>query len=226
MKLVIFDMDQTLVDFISIHKQTTRQVFKQIFNVSAGLEEVDFSGRNMADTFIELAQLKNISRDEIQRNAKSLLETYESLFGQNIPKNGSNHILPGVCELLEKLQSTDAIVALYTGDSPGIVKHVLTSTGLGRYFRICVYGTDTRTRVELAKLAMKKAEKITGFKFDGKNVVIIGDSTRDIDCGKDVNAITIAVATGPHSPKELAAHHPDFLFQNMEDYNMVLAAIG
>jgi phosphoglycolate phosphatase len=219
-------MDQTLVDFISIHMQTTRQVFKQFFNVDAGLEEVDYSGRNMADTFIELARLKNITREEVQNNASSLLETYETLFGQNIPKDGSNHILPGVNELLQALAVTDKVTALYTGDSPGIVKHVMSSTDLGQYFRFCVYGTDAGTRVELVKLAMKRAEEITGFKFDGNNVVIIGDSTRDIDCGKEVDAITIAVATGPHSPEELAAHHPDFLFQNLKDFDRVLVAIG
>lgn len=219
-------MDQTLVDFISIHQQTTRRVFKEFFNVDAGLEEVDFSGRNMAETFIELAQLKNITLEEIQNNANRILETYESLFGQNIPQDGSNHILPGVIELLRALAVTDKVIALYTGDSPGVVKHVLSSTNMGKYFRFCVYGTDARTRVELVKLAMKRAEEITGFRFVGKNVVIIGDSTRDIDCGKEVDAVTLAVATGPHSQEELAAHHPDFLFQNLKDYNKVLSAIG
>jgi len=226
MKLVIFDMDQTLVDFISVHQQTTRQIFKQFFNVDAGLEEVDFSGRNMADTFIELANLKNISREEVQNNATGLLETYESLFGQNIPKDGSNNILPGVSDLLQALAITDKVVALYTGDSHGIVKHVLSATKLGKYFSFCVYGTEARTRVEMVKLAMKRAEEITNFKFKGKNVVIIGDSTRDIDCGKEVDAVTIAVATGPHSLEELAAHHPDFLFLNLNDHSKVLAAIG
>lgn len=226
MKLIIFDMDQTLVDFISVHQQTTRQIFKQFFNVDAGLEEIDFSGRNMADTFIELAQLKNITREEIQNNANRLLETYETLFGNNIPKDGSSHILSGVNELLQALVVTDKVIALYTGDSPGIVKHVMSSTDLGKYFRFCVYGTDARTRVELVKLAMKKAEEITAFKFAGQNVVIVGDSTRDIDCGKELNAVTIAVATGPHSPKELAAHHPDYLFQSLKDFDRVLVAIG
>jgi phosphoglycolate phosphatase-like HAD superfamily hydrolase len=134
--------------------------------------------------------------------------------------------LPGVNELLEALAKTDKIIALYTGDSPGIVKHVMSSTDLGKYFRFCVYGTEAGTRVELVKLAIKKAGEITGSTFDGNNVVIIGDSTRDIDCGKEVGAVTIAVTTGPHPPEELAAHHPDYLFQSMKDFDRVLVAIG
>jgi phosphoglycolate phosphatase-like HAD superfamily hydrolase len=226
MKLVIFDMDQTLVDFILFHQQTTRQLFKKFFNVDAGLEELDFSGRSMAENFIELARLKNITGEEIQKNVGKLLETYETLFGQNIPRNGSNHVLSGVKELLRELVKTDHVIVLYTGDSPGVVKHVLAATGLGKYFKFCIYGTEVRTRVEMVKLAMKKAEELTGAKFEGRNIVVIGDSARDIDCGKEVNALTIAVATGPHSQKELAAHRPDFLFQDMKDYKKVLAAIG
>ncbi|MBM4453591.1 MAG: HAD family hydrolase [Chloroflexi bacterium] len=226
MKLVIFDMDQTLVDFISFHQQTTRQLFKKFFNVDAGLEEVDFSGRSMAENFIELARLKNISSEEVQKNAGKLLETYEMLFGQNIPRNGSRHILPGVKELLEELIRTDHVVVLYTGDSPGVAKHVLESTGLADYFEFCVYGTQARTRLDMVKMAIRKAEEMNEMKFRGKNVVIIGDSVRDINCGKEVGALTIAVATGPHSPQELAEHQPDFLFQDMSDYKKVLAAIG
>lgn len=226
MKLIIFDMDQTLVDFISIHQQTTHQLFKKFFKVDAGLEEVDFSGRSMAENFIDLARLKNISREEVQKNADKLLETYETLFGQNIPPNGSSHVLLGVKELLEELVRTDHVVVLYTGDSPGVVKHVLASTGLGKYFKFCVYGTEARTRVDMVKLAMKKAEEMNGTKLEGKDVVIIGDSVRDIDCGKEVDALTIAIATGPHWQEELAAHRPDFLFKDMVDYKKVLAAIG
>lgn len=226
MKLVIFDMDQTLVDFISVHQQTTRQLFKKFFNVDAGIEEVDFSGRSMAENFIELARLKNISREEIQKNAGQLLETYETLFGQNVPRDGSNHVLPGVKELLGELVKTNNVIVLYTGDSPGVVKHVLASTGLAKYFKFCVYGTEANTRVDMVKLAMKNAEEMTSAKFQGKDVVIIGDSIRDIDCGKEVNALTIAVATGPHSQQELAEHKPNFLFKDLKNYKKVLTAIG
>ncbi|MBM3149201.1 MAG: HAD family hydrolase [Chloroflexi bacterium] len=226
MKLVIFDMDQTLVDFMPFHLQTTRQLFKKFFKVDASLEEVDFSGRSMAENFIALARLKNIPNEEVQKNAGKLLKTYEMLFGQNIPRNGASHVLPGVKELLEELVRTDHIVVLYTGDSPSVVKHVLESTGLADYFEFCVYGTQARTRLDMVKMAIRKAAEMNGVKFRGKDVVIIGDSVRDIDCGKEIDALTIAVATGPHSPQELAEHRPDFLFQNMADYKKVLAAIG
>jgi phosphoglycolate phosphatase-like HAD superfamily hydrolase len=115
---------------------------------------------------------------------------------------------------------------LYTGDSPGVTQRVLEVTGLGKYFKFSVYGTEANSRVNMARLAIKKADQLTGARFDGKNVVIIGDSVRDVECGKKLNALTIAVATGFHSKKELTSRKPDYLFKNLKDYRKVLKTIG
>jgi phosphoglycolate phosphatase len=97
---------------------------------------------------------------------------------------------------LSELSKGDHIIALYTGDSPGIVNSAFRATNLGKYFEFCLYGTEVETRADMVRLAVEKAEKLTGQEFRDKDVVIIGDSTRDIECGKLFNALTIAVATG------------------------------
>ncbi|MDP2931779.1 MAG: HAD hydrolase-like protein [Chloroflexota bacterium] len=55
---------------------------------------------------------------------------------------------------------------------------------------------------------------------------MIGDSVRDIECGRQFNALTIAVATGIYSADQLAKAHPDYLFKSLKDYKKVLRAIG
>jgi phosphoglycolate phosphatase-like HAD superfamily hydrolase len=107
--------------------------------------------------------------------------------------------LPGVKPLLDELSKTRNLVVLYTGDSPGVTQLVLKATGLSKYFKFSVYGTEAKSRVDMARLAIKKAEQLTGDRFKGKDVVIVGDSVRDIECGKQLNALTIAVATGFYS---------------------------
>ena len=78
----------------------------------------------------------------------------------------------------------------------------------------------------MIRLAIEKAEELTHRKFSGRNVVIIGDSVRDIECGKLFNALTIAVATGFHSAKELAQACPDYIVKDLRDRHIILAAIG
>jgi phosphoglycolate phosphatase len=225
-KLIIFDLDQTLVDFISVHDEATQELFSRFFGVDAKLTEIDFAGRSLADNFLELAKLKGISEAEVSKNSHELVESYERIFGEKLAKEASDHVLPGVKKLLEELSKTENFVVLYTGDSAGIVDRVLKATGLGKYFKFAVYGTETPTRVGMVRLAVGRAESITGKKFNEKDVVIIGDSLRDVNSGKQLGAMTIAVATGFHSTEKLLASKPDYLFKSLKNYRKVLQAIA
>jgi phosphoglycolate phosphatase len=222
MKLVIFDLDQTLVDLISVHDAAVQELFKSRFGVNASLHEIDFAGKSLTENFRELAGLKGITENEVAKKSKTLLQSYEKIFKAKVPSNASNYILPGVIPLLEELSKTSNLVVLYTGDSPGVTQSVLQATGLNKFFKFSVYGTEAESRVELARLAITRAEKLTGHKFQGKDVVIIGDSVRDVECGRQLNALTIAVATGFHSEKELMSRNPDYLFQNLGEYSKVV----
>ena len=227
MKLIIFDLDQTLVDFLSVHNEATQKLFKNVFKVDARLFEVDFSGRSLTDNFRELARLKHIPDAEFRGKSPQLIPTYEVIFGECLPRDDAEkYILPGVKELLKRLSRTDNIVVLYTGDSPGIVSHVFKATDLGKYFRFCFYGTKVKTRADMVKLAIEKAGKATGREFKNKNIVIIGDSIRDVECGKQFNALTIAVATGYHSEEQLSKANPDILLKDLRDYKQILKVIG
>jgi phosphoglycolate phosphatase len=225
MKLVIFDLDQTLVDFIEVHDKATQSLFRDFFGANARLTEIDFAGKSLNDNFVELARLKNIPEDAFRKQRQKLLESYETTFSNSLPADGEKYILPGARELLSELSRTDHITALYTGGSPGIVRSVFRVTGLGKYFRFCLYGTEVKTRADMVRLAVNRANKATGQDFKSKDIVIIGDSIRDIECGKLFNAITIAVATGFHTRAQLLAAQPDYLFTDLKDYEKVLAAI-
>ena len=226
MKLIIFDLDQTLVDFLSVHNVATQKLFRRFFDADARLTEIDFAGKSLTDNFRDLARAKNVPEGAFQKASQKLLESYETAFGENLPTDAVRHILPGAKELLSELSKTDHVVALYTGDSPGIVDLVLGATDLGRYFKFCLYGTEVKTRADMVKLAIEKAERMTEHEFKDKNVVIIGDSIRDMECGKLYNAMTIGVATGFHSREQLVAAGADYVFDSLKEYEKVLRLIG
>lgn len=226
MKLVVFDLDQTLVDFIEVHDRAAQVLFQSFFGVDARFTEIDFAGKSLIENFTELAVRNGIAEDKIKSRAQELLESYEEIFGEILPEDADKHVLPGVRRLLDELSKTDHMIVLYTGDSEGIVSQVFRATGLGKYFRFAVFGTEAETRPGLLKLAIERAEELSDKRFRGKDIVVIGDSIRDIDSGKELGTLTIAVATGFHSEAELANHQPDFLFRDLKDYKEVIKAIG
>ncbi len=85
MKLITFDLDQTLVDFLSVHDEVTRRLFKKFFNVDARLTEIDFTGKSLTENFSELARLKDIPGDILQKKSNQLLESYEPTLGESLP---------------------------------------------------------------------------------------------------------------------------------------------
>ena len=225
MKLIIFDLDQTLVDFLDIHNLTTKALFKEYFGLEANLTEIDFAGRSLLDNLAALAKLKGVPETLFNQKSQTILQSYETIFAEMLPEDGSKHILPGVQRLLDALSEGDYMLALYTGDSPGIVKSVLALTKLDNYFKLVVTSNEAENRVGMARLAVERAMKLSGSTFRNSDVVIIGDSIHDIDCGKQLNALTIAVATGYHSKSRLLQSKPDFLFQDLRDCQRVLKAI-
>jgi phosphoglycolate phosphatase-like HAD superfamily hydrolase len=54
---------------------------------------------------------------------------------------------------------------------------------------------------------------------------VIGDTPRDIECGRAIGARTVAIATGQFGSEELAAHQPDFLFEDLSDTVAVVKAL-
>ena len=72
---------------------------------------------------------------------------------------------------------------------------------------------------------MVQAERVTGHKIDGKDVVVIGDSPRDVEAGKELNTVTIAVATGFYSQEVLKESNPDFIFKDLSDNMTIMSAI-
>lgn len=225
MKLVIFDMDQTLVDFLQVHNEAARRLFQKFFCVDARLTDIDFSGKSLIENFNELARVRGVREDTFQGRRHELLESYETAFRESLPRDAAKYILPGVKGLLTELSRTDHIVVLYTGDSRQIVDQVFRSTGLGRYFRFCFYGTEVESRTDMVRLAIREARKLTGQQFQGKNIVIIGDSVRDAECGRAFGALIIAVTTGFHSQEELLRAGADYVFENLRHYRKVLEVI-
>lgn len=226
MKLAVFDMDQTLVDVTEIHDAVTEEVFRQRFGVEARLTEIDFAGRSLQDNLIELARLKGIPAEKVSREVVSILQEYDAVFQKTLPANAGGHVLPGVIDLLERLTDARHFVVLYTGDSPGVTHDVLNKTGLDRFFRLQVFGTEAVSREDLLRQAIARAEQLSGRIFQSRDVVVIGDSIRDIQAGKSVGAHTIAVATGIHSREELLRYDPDLVVNDLRDVRVFDAMAG
>ena len=66
-------------------------------------------------------------------------------------------------------------------------------------------------------MGLRRARERHGIEFSPDRVWVIGDTPHDIACARAIGANCLAVATGRHSPSELAAHQPDAVLPDLAD---------
>lgn len=221
MKLIVFDLDQTIVDIFRFHNETTKKTFKQVFGVKAGMDEVDYVGKTLKRVLMELAVLKGIKKNERERQIPKIIKRYSKNFILILPKNMKKFLLPGAYSLIKKLsRDKNNFLIILTGDAEIITKTVLRKAGILKNFHFLITGEHAKSRIKLIKMALKKAHKEAKQKrFD--KVIVIGDSTHDVKAGKAIGALTITVLTGHDSKSKLKKEGADYIFKNLTDKKII-----
>jgi phosphoglycolate phosphatase-like HAD superfamily hydrolase len=147
---------------------------------------------------------------------------------------GANHhgplaergaVLPGVREIVAELADTDGVVqTVVTGNIRANAEIKLGALGLRNWFDLDVggYGSDGEQRSRLVELAMTRAATKYGAGYSRATTVVIGDTPRDIQAGRDNNVRVLAVATGDHSAAELQDAGADLVVPSLTDVSAVL----
>jgi phosphoglycolate phosphatase len=136
-------------------------------------------------------------------------------------------VLPGVAEVLSRLQQLGVCQSLLTGNLEPIARLKLDCVGLGQYvaFELGGYGSDHRDRACLVPIARERLGDHLGPRMAAADIVVVGDTPRDIACARAGGARVVAVATGNYSRADLEAHHPDAIFDDLHDTDAVVACL-
>ncbi|MBA2743308.1 MAG: HAD hydrolase-like protein, partial [Chthoniobacterales bacterium] len=188
------------------------------------LRDIEIAGRT--DAAIVRSILQKYGTATTIENIGGFLDEYIDRLGELLPRlNG--HVMPGVAEILERLHpSSDHVLALLTGNLRRGAQLKLQRYGLWDYFEFGAFADDHHDRNELGGFARQRAQEKHGHEFDAAHIDVIGDTGHDIACGRAFGARTIAVATGSWTREQLAAHQPDFLFDDLSDVEDVITRLG
>lgn len=224
-KLILFDIDQTLVNIIDFHSKAYAAMFNEIFEIDGVLEDIKYDGLRFPDVVKQVALVHDVGEMNIEAKQDDALNSYLKHFTANLPEDTSEYVLPGVFTLLEKINNSEHIAGIVTGNSKLTGERILKSAKLYDYFKIFAYCDDAKTREKIVEKAILRADEEYLIHFKEDALVIIGDTIHDIDSGKPYNARTIAVLTGSYSKEELKEHNPDYIFKDMRNAEMIYKAI-
>ena len=223
-RLLLFDIDGTLIHSGGAGVHALKLTLAERFGIADDLDDIEIAG--MTDSGIVVSILKKHRIPATNENIAAFLDSYVHFLSFELPRR-EGKLLPGVLELLEKLKSRpDLVLALLTGNVSRGAQLKLEHYGVWHFFEFGAFADDHQDRNQLGSFAVTRAKEKHGREFSATEIDVIGDTPRDITCGKAFGARTIAVATGTYSREELAEHQPDFLIDDLSDVDRVIDTLG
>jgi phosphoglycolate phosphatase-like HAD superfamily hydrolase len=228
-RLILFDIDCTLIDARGAGGRAILRAIKDVYGVEGELGDYSFHGRTDPGIIGDLASLWGACAPDAAAGPDGLVDAciarYVELLREEIARV-EVETLPGIRELVTALVSDRrALVGLLTGNVEEGARLKLEPTGLLPLFKVGAYGSDSGLRADLPAVAVARAEARGGRRYAGKDIVVIGDSPADIECGVSLGVTAVGVATGRHTVGELARYEPDHLFTDFTDWRAAYAAI-
>lgn len=222
MKIILFDIDGTLVRTGGAGKLAMESALCAAFGVDAVRDTVEYSGRT--DRAIAADLLAAHGRVPSPANVAALQAAYQDRLPAAL-RDRPGEVLPGIRELLAAVAGrADVLVGLLTGNARAGARLKLDHYGLWEVFACGGFGDDVLDRDDVARAAVADAARHLGRAVDPGELWVIGDTPLDVGCARAVGATAVAVCTGWHPRAELADCRPDHLFDDLSDHAGLLAA--
>src|SRR5438093_8586553 len=215
-RLVLLDIDGTLILTGGAGVKAFAKVSATEFNAVDGFEQLKFAGRTDVRLVREFFSFHQIA--PTPENFKRFFERYV-FWLDHILYQSEGSVCPGVLELIRGLQGLPQppVVGLLTGNIRLGAEIKLRRFGLWGVFATGAFADDHEDRDQIAAVAYQRGCQMLNEPLRGDQVVVVGDTPFDIRCGRAIEAKVLAVATGGSPLDELRRHQPDWVVGTLEE---------
>jgi len=202
-RLLLFDIDGTLLDTRGAGASALLAAAVDVLGADpASLPPLDLAGATDGGVIRKL--FEDIGHDvEAQ-----LVGKYKESYLRHL-ENNLNHpsfpgvLLPGVAALLPLLSGHP--LGLLTGNLRRGAQLKLERMGIDHHFRDGGFGDDGELRNDLGPVAVRRMAEATGTIFAPEQVIVIGDTPKDVACAVAMGARCLGVETGRFDRQTLLA---------------------
>lgn len=216
MILVMFDMDGTLIDTQALILEHMMSTF-----AGAGLDlPTESDARRVIGLSLPLA-MERLARSSDTVLIDRLVESYRSHYRASLVESADREgLFPGALAALGRLhQRKDTLLGVATGKGLNGVHRILGLHGVSDYFVTLQTPDHNPSKPHPGMILRAMSE--TG--VDANQVIMVGDTTFDIEMGKAAGAKAVGVTWGYHDPEELVRAGADIM---IDTYDELDAAIG
>jgi phosphoglycolate phosphatase len=226
MKLILFDIDGTLIWPDGAGRAAMERALTEIFGLAGPTTSLPMAGKTDRQIITELLIGAGLDQATIQARLPECFQAITRHMAQTT-RQRQIRVCPGVPALLAQLsEQPEAVLGLLTGNLATSAPIKLRAANLDpTIFCVGAYGNDAADRSQLPAVAINRAQALTGYVFEGKNVVIIGDTPADVTCGQHLDVTAVGVATGSYPLEALRAAGADYVFPDLTGTDQIMQAI-
>ena len=211
-RLVMFDLDGTLVDSVPDLAAAVDRMLVELGRTPAGVEKVrDWVG-NGARVLVRRALAGGldhaaVGEAETEEALARFLDIYADCHNLTV-------LYPGVHELLEALSTAAVELAVVTNKPERFVAPLLEQVGLGGYFR-WIIGGDTLPQQKPDPAALLQVMRLAG--VEASQSLFIGDSRNDVLAARAAAVPCIAVSYGYNHGRPIAEERPSLVVDSLAE---------
>ena len=202
-KAILFDFDGTLADTAPGIVLTMQETFREL---GLTVPTPDAIRQTIGLPLEDAVQL-------FGAESKAAVAVYQRLF----PACELTHIsiFPHVKETLDTLKAQGIRMAICTSRNVESLLSILEKHGIGGYFEAYITGSDrlpAKPAPDMVYAVCQHMEVACD-----ETVLMVGDTTFDIEMGNAAHCTTCAVTYGNHTEQQLQAAHPTHTIHRFDD---------
>lgn len=223
-RLLLFDIDGTLLKTAGAGRNATRDAMLEVFGTASTVDSHHFGGKTDWYTLATLLSPYGYDAAAVGERMADFVDAMGRHIAHHIQAHPA-HALPGALHAVTTLRDDPhSLIGIVTGNAPTSAAVKLRSAGFDPdWFAVGAYGSESIRREDLPRLAQDRAAALTGAPFPPQRCIVIGDTVMDVAAARANAMRVIAVRTGFEDPAALRDSAPDHLLDDLSGLLHLLA---
>ncbi|MEN0104932.1 MAG: phosphoglycolate phosphatase [Pseudomonas sp.] len=211
-RLVMFDLDGTLIDSVPDLAAAVDQMLVQLQRPAAGIEQVRNWVGNGARVLVRRALAGDMDHAAVnEADTEQALALFSEFYADS---HGLSTLYPGVRETLKWLKGQGIEMALITNKPERFVGPLLDEMRIGRYFR-WIIGGDTLPQQKPDPTALNFVMQMA--EVSAAEAVFVGDSRSDVLAAKAAGVPCVAMSYGYNHGRPIAEEDPALVIGDLRE---------
>ncbi|GIF00909.1 HAD family hydrolase [Paractinoplanes rishiriensis] len=215
-RLLLFDIDGTLVTTGGAGAVAWKRAFTDLHGIPADIGQFTDAGMTDPDVGVQTFEAV-LHRTPTPHELIQLLQRRLEYMPETVAESTGYRVLPGVEKQLRQLSRAGHLLGLVTGNVDGAAHIKLSRANLTRWFTFGAYASAGVDRPAIVQRAIERGEGIVGRRLSRSEVIVIGDTPRNIHAAQVAGCSSIGVATGHYGRDALREAGAGHVLDTLEE---------